>query len=100
MFERNDETRDDILAEMDRLSPNLINWLMAGPSEVASITALMILTARTMGAFISRHNNEDDRKICFDYGVGVISSEMTEAIDRIDAAGLSGPLTAKPEAKP
>jgi hypothetical protein len=82
----------DVEAEINRLSPLVMEWLQSGPTEVSSVTAMMILTGRSMAAFIIGHDDEENRQLALDRGVELIASQAHEVIDRIDAMGLTGPF--------
>jgi len=89
----NEKMMADVEAEINRLSPLVIEWLRSGgPTEVSSVTAMMILTARSMAAFIIAHDDEENRQLALDRGIKLIASQAHEAIDRIDAMGLTGPF--------
>jgi len=87
-----EKMRADVEAEIDRLLPLVMEWLQSGPMEVSSVTAMMILTGRSMAAFIIGHDDEETRQLALDKGIKLIASEAHEAIDQMDAMGLTGPF--------
>lgn len=92
MMTLNEKMIADVEAEINRLSPLVMEWLQSGPTEVSSVTAMMILTGRSMAAFIIGHDDEENRQLALDRGIELIASQAHEVIDRIDAMGLTGPF--------
>ena len=87
-----EKMRADVEAEIDRLLPLVMEWLQSGPTEVSSVTAMMILTGQSMAAFIIGHDDEEARQLALDTGIKLITSQAHETIDLIDATGLTGPF--------
>ena len=92
MMTLNEKMIAGVEAEINRLSPLVMEWLQSGPTEVSSVTAMMILTGRSMAAFIIGHDDEENRQLALDRGIELIASQAHEVIDRIDAMGLTGPF--------
>ena len=88
----NEKMTADVEAEINRLSPLVIEWLRSGATEVSSVTAMMILTGQSMAAFIIGHDDEEARQLALDTGIKLITSQARETIDLIDATGLTGPF--------